>query len=283
MGRFINSRICRSLMMRIAVLADIHGNLPAFEATLADVRRAGVDQIVVVGDLINGAPDSRACWLLAQTIGATILRGNHERYVYDFDSPQAPSLWRSERFGPVQWTVAQFSAAERRAFARLPAELRLPGLYFTHASPRHDTDNVQPYSSDGEMSAMFSTIGEPLIVRGHDHWCQVRLWNGRTIVTTGSVGQTLDEHPTARYVLLEQKEGAWSFQHRAVDYDLEAAIERFHSTGYLREAGPMARLMLREIATAAPQIVPFLRLYDRWSQAGPISLAAALDRFLTLY
>jgi predicted phosphodiesterase len=53
--------------MRIAVLADIHGNLPAFEAALAHSRRQAVDHLVIAGDLINGAPDSRLCWQLAQT------------------------------------------------------------------------------------------------------------------------------------------------------------------------------------------------------------------------
>lgn len=272
--------------MRIAILADIHGNLPAFEAALTHARRLGYDQLVIAGDLINGAPDSRSCWDLAQSLGATILRGNHERYVYDFDAPDAPPIWKTERFGPVQWTVAQFSAAERAAIATLPIAFETPdlaGLYITHASPRRDNDSVQSYTAEHEIAAMFEGVTAPMIVRGHDHWCQVRLWAKGAIVTTGSVGMTLDEYPTARYVMLARANGAWLFEHHAVDYDVDATVQRFESTGYLNAGGPMARLLLREIALASPHIVPFLRLYERWAQQEPISLTAGVERFLNYY
>jgi diadenosine tetraphosphatase ApaH/serine/threonine PP2A family protein phosphatase len=186
----------------------------------------------------------------------------------------------------VQWTVAQFTATERQAFAALPFAVRLddaPDLLFVHSSLRRDNDNLQSFTPETELVAAFGESTEALIVRGHDHWCQVRLWAGRTIVTAGSVGMTLDEHPTARYLLLEQRAGQWHFQHQAVGYDVEAVVERFYSTGYLRTAGPMARLLLREIALAAPHLVPFLRLYERWAQQEPISLADAVDRFLRMY
>lgn len=272
--------------MRIAVLSDIHGNLPAFEAALAHVRQQRVDRVVIAGDLINGAPDSRACWDLAQTLDCVILRGNHERYVYDFDSPTAPPLWRTERFGPVRWTVAQFTAEEIRSLAGLPLTYRppdAPDLLITHASPHRDNDSVQPYTPEAALAEIFAGVEERLIVRGHDHWSMVRLWDGRTIVTAGSVGMTLDEHPTARYLLLERRDRAWRFSHHAVPYDVDAVVGRFHSSGYLAEAGPIARLILREIATASPHIVPFLRHFEHWEQCGPISLAAGVERFLRMY
>jgi hypothetical protein len=60
-------------------------------------------------------------------------------------------------------------------------------------------------------------------------------------------------------------------------------VERFYSTGYLKAAGPMARLLLREVATASPHLVPFLRHYERWCGQEKISLAAAMERFLAIY
>ncbi|MBE0698820.1 MAG: metallophosphoesterase [Anaerolineaceae bacterium] len=69
----------RILMIRIAVLADIHGNLPAFESALEHVSQQKVDQIILAGDIVNGSPDSKACWTLALSLGCPILRGNHER------------------------------------------------------------------------------------------------------------------------------------------------------------------------------------------------------------
>jgi hypothetical protein len=241
---------------------------------------------VLAGDLINGAPDSRQCWQLAQTLHATLLRGNHERYVFDFDAPDAPPMWKTERFAPVQWTVAQFSAEERRAFSRLPLAEHLPGIpeiLFVHASPRKDNDNVSAYTPVAELAAMFGDTPETLIVRAHDHLCQVRLWDGHTIVTSGSVGMPLDENPTAQYVILERCNRTWRILHQSAPYDVDAAVERFYDSGYLRAAGPMARLLLREIATASPHLVPFLRLYERWTNQAKLDLAAGVERYLLFY
>lgn len=272
--------------MRIAVFADIHGNLLAFEAALAHARLQGIDHLVIAGDLINGAPDSLACWQLAQSLNCTILRGNHERYIFDFGTPNAPDVWATERFAPVRWCVAQFSAADRQALAALPFSLSLPTapeLLFVHASLRRDNDSITPYTALADLAAMFPTVDARWIVRGHNHLCQIQFWREHTIVTTGSIGWTLDEHPLAQYVLLERDQQGWRAQHQAVPYDVGATVARFHSTGYYHQAGPMVRLILREIATASPQIIPFLRHYEHWAKFEALSLAAAIERFLLLY
>ncbi len=272
--------------MRIAILADIHGNLAAFEAALAHVRTRGVDHLVIAGDLINGAADSRACWALAHTLDCTLLRGNHERYIFDFETANAPPLWKTQQFGPVQWTAAQFCIEERAQMANLPIIAQLPGvpdLLFMHASPTLDNASVTAYTPAQTLHGLFGDTVAPILVRGHDHWCQIRLWAGRQIVTTGSVGMPLDEHLTAQYLLLEQTAQGWEIAHQSVPYDVEHTIQRFYESGYLAEAGPMARLLLREIATASPQIVPFLHHYERWQQTDNLSLSAAVERFFAIY
>ncbi len=268
--------------MRIAILADIHGNQAAFEAALEDASRRA-ERIFIAGDVVVGAPDSAACWRLARSLDCPILRGNHEGYVAGLDHPDAPAAWRTPQFAPVQWAATQLTADERRAADALPAHLRpadLPGLLLVHASLRSDRDSVMPYTPNEELAAMFPDVEEPLIVRAHNHAGQVRLWGRHTIVTTGSVGLALDGSPTAQYLLLEQTRAGWAFQHRSAPYDVAAALRRFRSSGYLEAAGPMARLYQREVATGAHQIVPFLRAYSAWSHEGPLGLEEALDRFL---
>jgi Calcineurin-like phosphoesterase superfamily domain len=272
--------------MRIAIFADIHGNLPAFEAALAHVRRQGVDQLVLAGDIVNGGPDSPSCWQLAQSLGCPLLRGNHERYVFDYGTPSAPAIWSTERFAPIQWTYAQFSTAERQAMAALPLTLRLPDapdLLLVHASPRKDNDGVYAYTPEAELAEKFAGVPETYIVRGHDHWCQVRLWGERTIITAGSIGCTLDEsHATAQYVILERRRGRWLVDHQAVPYDVDTVVARFQSSGCLAASGPMGRLFLREVATASPHLVPFLTWYER-QELQEVSLTEAVDRFLSYY
>ncbi|HLK58516.1 MAG TPA: metallophosphoesterase family protein [Chthonomonadaceae bacterium] len=272
--------------MRLAILADIHGNLPAFEAALEHVAAQRVDRIVIVGDIVVGAPDSGSCWRLAQSLGCPILRGNHERYLFHFDTPHAPPLWKTERFGPVRWALTQCTEAERQCMADLPPFLQLPeaeGVFFAHASARSDNDTIVAYTPDSEIAAMFPDVTEPYIVRGHNHIAQVRLWEGRMIVTTGSVGLPLDGIATAQYLLLERHREGWKVQHQSVSYDVDATVRRFSETGYLEAGGPLARLFLREVATAGSQIVPFFRAYDRWQAETSLTLSEAVERFLSVF
>lgn len=271
--------------MKVAVMADIHGNLQAFEAALKDYADQSADLLVIAGDVVNGAPDSAACWELAKSTGSPIIRGNHERYVGLFGTANAPTEWSSDRFLPVQWSAAQFSPEDRERLTALPCDWThpdLPDLYFCHSSARSDSDSVAAYTPASELDAMFKGRKAPEIIRGHNHSPAVRYWREGRIVTAGSVGLTLDGIPTAQYLLLTESPEGWQIEHRSVEYDIDAALARFHESGYITHGGPMARLFYREVATASFQIVPFMRHYMRWSAETAISLEAAVDRFLRI-
>jgi predicted phosphodiesterase len=269
--------------MRIAIFADIHGNLVAFEAALEHARRQGAERLIIAGDLVIGSPDAAACWRLACALGAPLLRGNHERYVFDYGTPQAAPAWSTRQFGPMHWAHGQLLPEERAAMAALPMSLRLPefpDLLVVHGSLRSDADQVRPATPQEDLAAMFPGVTERLIVRAHDHIQDIRPWGRQTIVTAGSIGVPLDGVPTAQYVLLDQTRDGWQFRHQSVPYNLDAALARFADSGYLEQAGPIARLCRRELATATLQVLPFLRAYQRWREAGEISLEDGVERFL---
>lgn len=272
--------------MRLAILADIHGNLPALEAALDRIAQLKPDRLLVAGDTVVGGPDSAACWARVQALGCPVLRGNHERYVFDFGTARAKPEWAGEQFGPVRWAAGQFDAAGRAELAALPATLLLPeapGVLFVHGSPRNDHDLLFPYTPEPEVAEKFGGAGERLIVRAHNHYCGVRDWRGGRIVTVGSVGLPLDGTVQAQFTTIESEATAvagWRVEHHAVRYDVEAALRRFSESGYLDAAGPMARLYRCEVATAAFQIMPFLHWLRTQSAAQELALAAAVDRFL---
>lgn len=271
--------------MRIAILADIHGNLVALEAALAEVKRIGVDKLIVTGDIVVGSPDSAACWERIKNLGCPVIRGNHERYVYDLHTDRAPPIWHSRQFGPVQYAAQQLGPQGWRELAALPTKHQfeeLPEVLFVHGSARSDNDLIFPYTTDAEISPMFAENVPRWIIRAHNHFCSVRLWGERRIVTVGSVGLPLDGYPSAQFTTLEKRGEDWSVQHRAVNYDVAAAALRFKESGYLDAAGPMGRLYQREVATAAFQIIPFLRFYRKLGVVQPgISLDDAVQRFLS--
>ena len=270
--------------MRIAILADIHGNLAALEAALERVDALRVDQVVVAGDVVVGSPDSLKCWQRVKALKCPVLRGNHERYVFDLGTQRAKPEWSSPQFGPVQYAAAQLGEANRRELAALPTVLRIAGaedLLVVHGSARSDNDLIFPYTSDEEIAPMFAGAAERWIVRGHNHYAGVRLWGDRTIVTSGAIGLPLDGTVKAQFVVMERRGGAWRAEHHAVAYDVAVTLRRFRESGYLDEAGPMARLFMREVETAAFHIVPFQQFNAELVQAGrALPLGEAVEAFM---
>lgn len=270
--------------MRIAVFGDIHGNLAALEAVLAELERLKPDRIVVVGDVVDGAPDSLACWRRILSLGAFLLRGNHERYVFDYGTERAAPEWSMPHFAPVRWARGQCDEAVRARMAALPSRLKLaeaPDLLFVHASYRNDHDSIFAHTPDDTLVPYFEGASEKWIVRGHNHLAGIKPWGSRMIVNLGSVGLPLDGHAAAQFALLERSRDGWLVTHKAVPYDVDATVRRFRETGYLEQGGPMARLFLREVATATHHFVPFLRYYGHALREGKIEVGAAIDRFLS--
>ncbi len=274
--------------MRIAVLNDVHGNLPAFEAALAHAREHGPDLMVIAGDLVIGAPDSATCIELALSLNCPIIRGNHERYVLDYKTERAHPTWLEERFAPMHEAHEQLTQKLLEKIARFETRLDLPqapGVLFVHGSARSDVDSVKLCTSEEELAQMFSGCQQRLIVRGHNHIGQVRVWDqGRMIVTSGSVGMALDGHPTAQYLLLDQTASGWRFTHQSAEYDLGEVLGRYRDTHYVAKAGPMGRLFMREVMTASHQVVPFLKAWKVWQESGErLSLGQGVERFLNAF
>lgn len=267
--------------MRLAVLADVHGNLPALEAALERLEALRPDRILHLGDVVNGAPDSAACWRLLATRGVLGVRGNHERYVLESaaDRPErAPTEW-----GPSRWAAAQLTGDELAALAALPERLELPGgLELVHASPRHDRDHLFPDPDPAELREKFASARAPTVLRGHNHVGFEARLPGLHVIALGSVGLPLEGDARARCALVEGDDaGGWRVTRLALRYDVARALRRFDETGYLEAAGPMARLFRAEVATGRSHVVPFARAVARWRAAEPgLSLEAGLERFL---
>lgn len=269
--------------MRLAVIADIHGNLPALRAVLDDIARHGVEDFVVAGDVVNGAPDSVACWELVRSLGAPLLRGNHERYLYDLGTPAARPEWASERFAPTRWAAEQFARAQLDEMRGLPLSWEsrdFPELQVVHASPTVDDLRVGSDPDESEFERLFEGSTASVLIRGHVHVPGIRRWRDRTLVTTGSVGLPLDGMPSAKYLLVERMGRELRFDLREVAYDVEETVRRFHDSGMLSEAGPLAKMFLEEVVSGCHQVTPFLRLHERWETEEGMSLAQSVERYL---
>lgn len=260
-------------MMRLAVLADVHGNLPALEAVLADVQRYDVDGVIVAGDTIGGGPQSVEAIQLLRSLGCWMIRGNNDDYFLAYDTGTAPDGWRvGDQWAAMRWSYARFDRETLDFVASLPEQrvVDLPGtapIRVIHGSlssssgwlfPDRDPVALRLFKEAGflpsgrepdELEPTLGQISERVLVCGHTHipWKQEQ--NGRLALNPGSVGASIDGDVRTQYALLAWQDGRWQAEHRAIPYDLDRVRTAFSESGLLSEGGAFARACLLTIET----------------------------------
>ena len=219
--------------MRIAALFDIHGNLPALEAVVADVRTAGVDRLVVGGDIVVGPMTREAlAYVRALDLPVEFIYGNCEIAVLDQLAGRTPKgPWLSPKYRPIiEWTSEQHRA-DRDELASWPLTRRLhvPGIgtvLFCHATPRNEDEGFLKTTAEEKIRPLFDGLGATLVLCGHTHMPFDRMVGATRVVNAGSVGMPFGE-PGAYWVLIGP-----DVELRRTPYDLEAAARRIRATSY---------------------------------------------------
>jgi predicted phosphodiesterase len=239
--------------MRLAVLSDVHGNLMALEAVLADIEAqadSGLgepDAYLILGDLAAFCPwPSETLARLRELPEALFLQGNTDRYLVTGQRPESPFVrspedWAAmpaelaERDANFRWTVERLSYDDFQFLRDLPTrfDLDVPDygrVVAVHANAQDDETFLAPDASDDEMIEYFSDLDARLVLYGHTHKPMDRMVGGMRIVNDGSVGLPLDGDPRPAYALLDFGDGECEATLRRVTYDCEsvlAGLERF--------------------------------------------------------
>ncbi|MFL5607371.1 MAG: metallophosphoesterase family protein [Gemmatimonadaceae bacterium] len=217
--------------MRVAALYDIHGNLPALEAVLADVRDADVDIIVIGGDVVPGPlPRETVSRLEDLDVPIQFIHGNGESAVLAELAGKDATV-PAPFHELIRWSARQLEPSQQQSMSRWPPTLRLaiPGLgdvVFCHATPRSDTEIFTRLTPDDSIAPAFAGVAAPLVVCGHTHMQFDRTVRGIRVVNAGSVGMPFGA-PGAYWLLLGP-----DVQLRHTTYDLAAAAERVRATSY---------------------------------------------------
>lgn len=250
-------------MSRIAVLADIHGNVPALEAVLADIALQGVDEVLVGGDLVGRGPEGsrvveRIAELEVDTIG-----GNHEDYLLAFRRRQVPAEWlETEEWAASRWMAAELSDEAAEWIATLPFSVvsrAAPGLRLVHGTPASNQQGIGPWTRDDEIAGHLEAVAEPLLVCAHTHRPLLYRQDARLVVNVGSVGLPFNRDTRAQYAIFELGAAGWEVELRQVEYDRSRVLEVYERSGFLAEGGVTARLLKMELEHATPLLVPFLK------------------------
>lgn len=211
--------------MRIAALYDIHGNLPALDAVLADVRSARVDRIVVGGDVLPG-PMPRTTLDRLQALDAPVdfIYGNGETAVLEHLAGRIPAAV-PELYRPViAWCASQIGSAHAGAIGRWPMMLRLGDVLFCHATPRDENEIFTARTPEAVLRPIFDAARAPLVVCGHTHTPFDRTIGATRVVNAGSVGMPFGR-AGADWLLLTT-----DVEPRHVDYDRDAAADLIRAT-----------------------------------------------------
>ena len=225
--------------MRIAAISDIHGNLWALEAVLADIARRGVDMTVNLGDILSGPLLPRETAERLMDLNLPTIAGNHERQVLEHE----PARMEASDLHACK----QITSEQRDWLGRLPKSLRVADdVLLVHGTPDSDLvyfmetlteQGLRPATHDEVLERAGATQAS-LILCGHTHQPRtMRLDDGRLIVNPGSVGLQAFEGdypvphkaeigtPHARYCIAERSNAGWSVAHYAIAYDCAAAAE----------------------------------------------------------
>jgi len=249
--------------MRYALISDIHANLPALQAVLADVdARADVDAVHHLGDLVGYAPWPNEVVELIRSRGIQGVAGNYDSTVAA-GAPHCGCRYEDARQEALSrqsyaWTRAHVSDEARRFLASLPFRIDLrpagghapgPRVTLVHGTPTLNTLYWTADRDDGfcrKMAAQAGAAAGDVICFGHTHLPWTREVDGIRFVNTGSVGRPKDGDPRAGYVLLEVDGVTSAAEFVRVAYDVDAAMEAIRASGlpddfaeYLRTGGKM--------------------------------------------
>lgn len=239
--------------MRIAVFSDVHGNLSALEAVLADIAEQEVDDIIFAGDLCVFGPRPEACVDLVRRHDPVIacIYGNTDAWVNgppllseDIDAEERLRWQRVQNV--VDWTREMLPEMDRAWLRELPFHRRVSptvsphdDLLVVHANPKNVDDTIYPATSmqqellgevrqtDADLDNLLGDLVVGVLAFGHLHVPSTRSWGDIELVNVASVSRPGDDDWRAKYAIFTWNGSAWDVQHRRVAYDRDAEIAAY--------------------------------------------------------
>jgi putative phosphoesterase len=258
--------------MKIAVIADIHGNIHALEAVLEEIEQRAVDRLIVNGDIVNRGPNNVAVMKMLESYDATLLLGNHDDLICKWvdRSADLPAEWFEDPFWKATaWTARQLAESDLIAPLRdLPMTYAIeldnaPTLLFSHGSPRHYREGYGPFLESERLEEIVQLYPADILIGSHTHRPYHLAAGKHVILNTGAVGAPFNRDARAQYLILELDRGSWRWAFHAVAYDHAGALAAFEETGFLEEGDLSAFIFWEELRFARPIYAP----YWHWAES----------------
>ena len=239
--------------MRIAVLSDIHGNLPALEAVLENLKTRTPDGLIVAGDFVGGPNPDQTIDLLRSLKPNWMILGNSDINILRYIDGQVPETYRTaKQFALLRWGSNHISSESINFLRDLPQQqvITLDGtapIRVVHGSLGNPFDGYDPEKEPGKFDYDFQNLDEMVLVCGHTHcpWSVER--NGKLALNPGSVAGPLNGYVGTQYALLDWMDGHWKSQLYSLPYDISRICSDFSESGLFEAGGVLARCFLDSI------------------------------------
>jgi putative phosphoesterase len=264
--------------VRFALLADLHGNLPALEAVLNALRAEAPDGILVAGDWISGPDENEMFDRLRAHVSTSVL-GNSDIRLLEFIGGKSPANWATlKQMTMLRWAVQHLEPHNLALLQNIPEQrvIQINGtsaIRLVHGSLESAFDS--PFKSREKLYQTFADLEESLLVCGHNHRPMIAAGrDGKLIVNPGAVGGPLNGDTHAQYALLDWRDGFWQPQLKRVPYNHQQIINSFESSGFLKDCGPLARVFLETILSGEDIALMFFQYIDAIAESRGIELDA---------
>jgi predicted phosphodiesterase len=231
--------------IRVAIVSDVHGNLPALQAVLDDIdRRGNIDTLVGGGDFAFGGAYPQRCVDLVRSREMHCVRGNTDEWVVESATAgrvMAKGYDPKDAHGPAllavdDWVAKALDTPAVRFLMDLPLDWRTTGasgqrLVFVHATPRSTHPVVRPDADEDTLIHMLDEAEADVLVYGHIHHAYVRQVGDRTVACAGSVGMPLDGDPRPAYLIATDDGDGWQLEHVRLDYDRDMYLSELARSG----------------------------------------------------
>jgi predicted phosphodiesterase len=292
-----------SRSLRLAILGDIHGNLPALEVVLTDIDRQAPDAVFLLGDLINRCPWTREVLDILRERDWLSVQGNHDLVLALLHTSEGWPLFNErQRFPIVHWTWEQLRPTDISYLLNLPHDLLIeidgaPRLRLFHGLPGDPFAGIVAGTEEEEVANKIAIYDEPVIICGHTHQPLDRMIPGKMAVSDngpvpsfrqrvlnpGSVGMPYNGDPRAHYLLLdlvdENRRPTWQPDFRRLTYDRKRVVRAFRSSGQMEANEAVSKLILRTLEDGLPWVSDF----PQWLRNQPPAFRSNPESAVDLY
>ncbi|GCE11444.1 metallophosphoesterase family protein [Tengunoibacter tsumagoiensis] len=231
--------------MRLALISDIHGNLTALEAVLADIAQRQIKEIICLGDVSTGGPHPREVLRRIQALDCPVVMGNNDDWVLSPRLRDCTTQTAQNNQDINLWCTQQHTKADKDFIRTFHPNISWPLpngkiLLFYHGSPRSFSEFIVPTTPNEIFEEAFAGFEADIFIGGHSHMQMFRRYRKKIVINPGSIGRAMDRvfpleevrhSPWAEYAILTIEDGGLSVEHRHVQFDIHAFIRDIHTSG----------------------------------------------------